>query len=246
MLDISIVVPVYNSEKSLPCFHKSLVEVIKGVERVVEVIFVDDGSTDNTVAKLIELKKQLPVKTILLCLKNNHGQYAATLCGLFNAKGGQIVTMDIDKALPPHLAYLLTQFTSENELLYAEIADLKRNLFRRAGAYLFNSCTRLMVHKINRPKINGKSGSSYRIIGRNLLHRCFSKLTHPVLLDVCLMNATVGEIVFVSIATETSVSRSSYSSSKLIHIGLSLIIAKLTGAIHKQVVTPQSFLYETI
>lgn len=88
---ISVVIPVYNEEKNVKELHERLFSVLKKTGKGFEIIFVDDGSRDRTFE---ELKKLKPVKAIRFA--RNLGQSAAFGCGIKEAKGGVIVTMDGD------------------------------------------------------------------------------------------------------------------------------------------------------
>ena len=98
---ISLVIPVYNEEKALPLLFKSLVNIRKTLPEQVEIVFIDDGSTDQT-ANLIK-KSKLSFKIKLIQLSRNFGHQAALLAGLRNAKGNYIVSLDGDLQHPPEL-----------------------------------------------------------------------------------------------------------------------------------------------
>lgn len=88
---ISIVAPFYNEHESIRELHGLIVEVMRKLGKPFEIIFVDDGSTDGTFE---EIKKCHPVRGFRLVL--NSGQTAAFGCGIEQAKGDIIVTMDGD------------------------------------------------------------------------------------------------------------------------------------------------------
>jgi len=94
-IEISVVVPVYNEEGNLPILIPKLVEVLKGLERSYEMIFVDDGSSDESRRILREMTLQYPSLRIL-CFRANRGLSAALLAGMREARGGIIVTLDSD------------------------------------------------------------------------------------------------------------------------------------------------------
>jgi glycosyltransferase involved in cell wall biosynthesis len=90
-LKISVVIPVYNEAENVVALHQSLREVLKNLGISFEIIFIDDGSTDNT---LVELKKLKSIKIIIF--RKNFGQTAALDAGIKQTKGKIIVTMDGD------------------------------------------------------------------------------------------------------------------------------------------------------
>ena len=94
-VEISVVVPVYNEEGNLPILIPKLAEVLRGLERSYEMIFVDDGSSDESRRILREMTLQYPSLRIL-CFRMNRGLSAALLAGMREARGGIIVTLDSD------------------------------------------------------------------------------------------------------------------------------------------------------
>jgi len=101
MLDLSVVIPVYNEEESLPPLWAELREVLEGLRLSFEVVFVDDGSRDRS-AELIRGFREADARVRLVRLKANAGETAATDAG-FKAAGGRfVVTMDADLQNDPH------------------------------------------------------------------------------------------------------------------------------------------------
>lgn len=100
---ISIVVPCYNEEESLPYFYEEMSKVMKKMDYVkFELIFVEDGSKDKTLSMLKDLsKKDDRVKYI--SFSRNFGKEAGMLAGLANAKGDYVAIMDADLQDPPKL-----------------------------------------------------------------------------------------------------------------------------------------------
>lgn len=91
MLDLSIVIPTYNEEGNVAELHRQLLAVLNRLGKSYEIIFIDDGSTDRTLAILATLS---PVTIIRF--RKNFGQTAAIDAGIKNASGNIIVTMDAD------------------------------------------------------------------------------------------------------------------------------------------------------
>ena len=100
---ISIIVPCYNEEKALPYFYKEIVKIKEEMKEIdFEYIFINDGSTDNTLQELRELsKKDKNVRYI--SFSRNFGKEAAMYAGLENSKGDYVAIMDADLQDPPSL-----------------------------------------------------------------------------------------------------------------------------------------------
>lgn len=97
---LSIIVPVYNEREVLPVFLKRLLAVIVRVGLSTEVIFVDDGSKDDSAAYLIEQSQRLPILRIAR-LSRNFGKEAALTAGLDLARGAATIIIDADLQDPP-------------------------------------------------------------------------------------------------------------------------------------------------
>lgn len=91
----SIVVPVFNEQEAIPLFYKAVVPVMDKLNEPYELIFVNDGSRDNTLNVLKELaEKDTRVKVVNF--SRNFGQQAAIYAGFENATGDAIVDIDVD------------------------------------------------------------------------------------------------------------------------------------------------------
>ena len=94
-MDLSIVIPTYNEEGNIEKLYAEIASALSTTKTKHEIVFVDDGSSDNTFKVLENLaKKDSAVKIIKF--RRNYGQTAAMLAGLQNAKGDFVVTMDAD------------------------------------------------------------------------------------------------------------------------------------------------------
>jgi dolichol-phosphate mannosyltransferase len=101
MLDLSVVIPVYNEEENLPLLWPELRGVLDGLALVYEVIFVDDGSRDRS-AELIRAFRDADARVRLVRLKENAGETAATDAGFKATLGRCVVVMDADLQNDPH------------------------------------------------------------------------------------------------------------------------------------------------
>ncbi|MGH7397952.1 MAG: glycosyltransferase family 2 protein [Candidatus Rokuibacteriota bacterium] len=101
LLDLSIVVPVYNEEGSLPLLWPEIREVLEPTGLRYEVIFVDDGSRDRS-AEIVRAFRERDGRVRLLRLKTNAGETAATDAGLKAVRGRLVVVMDADLQNDPH------------------------------------------------------------------------------------------------------------------------------------------------
>ncbi|HCE11837.1 MAG TPA: glycosyltransferase [Enterococcus sp.] len=100
---LSIIVPCYNEEASLPLFFKETEKVKPAVDMPFEYIFVNDGSSDQTLNVLRRLYKDNPESVRYLSFSRNFGKEAALYAGLQAAKGDFVTVMDADLQDPPTL-----------------------------------------------------------------------------------------------------------------------------------------------
>ena len=94
-MDISVIVPLYNEEESLDELLERIHESLDAAGLSFEVIFVNDGSTDNSWSVIERLSKADPA-VHGICFRRNYGKSAALYCGFEAAKGDVVVTMDAD------------------------------------------------------------------------------------------------------------------------------------------------------
>ena len=101
MVDLSVVIPVYNEEDNLPHLWPELRSVLEPLGLTFEAVFVDDGSRDRS-AELIRGFRDVDPRVRLVRLKANAGETAATDAGFKAARGRWVVTMDADLQNDPH------------------------------------------------------------------------------------------------------------------------------------------------
>lgn len=228
--DVSLVIPVFNSQEVIVPFYQSLINAIrKSAGRSFEIIFVDDFSSDTSVEKILEIRKTSTDNISLIRLNKNYGQYLATVCGIYLAKGAHVITLDIDPSLPALISKLLDASNPENDLIYAELTNDTKSLPRTIGSKLFNTLVKAFVSKTVKPQLHGRSGSSFRLIKQKLVQKSLAKLSRSSLLDVCLMNAAEHTITFTPLKPADQNNKSNYSAPKLIGLGVSLIFAQIGG-----------------
>src|SRR5208337_4777594 len=94
-MTVSIVVPLYNEEENVEVLHERIMEVLTSNNIDYEIIYVDDGSNDNTL-QLLDALQSRHKNIIVLSLRRNFGQTAAFAAGFDFARGDIVITMDGD------------------------------------------------------------------------------------------------------------------------------------------------------
>ncbi|MDD3356884.1 MAG: glycosyltransferase family 2 protein, partial [Dysgonamonadaceae bacterium] len=113
-MDISVVIPLYNEEESIPELYDWIKRVMIDNDFSHEVIFVDDGSTDNSWDIITSLKKESNgIRAIKF--QRNYGKSAALHCAFKKAKGNVVITMDADlQDSPDEIPELYRMIQEEN------------------------------------------------------------------------------------------------------------------------------------
>jgi glycosyltransferase involved in cell wall biosynthesis len=98
---VSVVIPAYNEQQNVRAVYEAVRRSMDGQESL-EIIFVDDGSTDGTAECVRELRAQDP-SVRLIRFGRNFGQQPALMAGLEAARGAAVITLDCDLQHPPEL-----------------------------------------------------------------------------------------------------------------------------------------------
>jgi undecaprenyl-phosphate 4-deoxy-4-formamido-L-arabinose transferase len=108
---LTVVIPVYNEEATLTALFARLYPALDVLNRVYEIIFINDGSRDKSAAILSQQFHARPDVTRVILFNGNFGQHRAILAGFAHARGECIVTLDADLQNPPEdIPLLLTEF----------------------------------------------------------------------------------------------------------------------------------------
>ena len=140
----SVVVPVYNSERSLDELYKRVRETFEHeVKEEFELVLVDDSSRDNSFSVMENLRRA-DSRVKIIQLSRNYGQHSALLCGMNYSKGDFIITMDDDLQHPPEEIPKLIKEINEREDLDVVIGayvSKKHGIIRNLGTYMSNLVT---------------------------------------------------------------------------------------------------------
>lgn len=128
MKKISIVIPCYNEEEVLTMFYEEIMKVIEKInnEYSYELIFVNDGSKDNTlnILKTLQAKNQ---NTEIINFSRNFGKESAIYAGLSNSTGDLVVLMDADLQHPPiAILEMLKEIKNGYDVVATKRKDRKR------------------------------------------------------------------------------------------------------------------------
>jgi undecaprenyl-phosphate 4-deoxy-4-formamido-L-arabinose transferase len=135
-LDISVVVPVYNSARTLDQLHERLTKTLGPMSKNYEIILVDDGSRDDSWPAMQALAVKDPVHVLAVQLMRNYGQHNTLMCGLGMARGAYVVTMDDDLQNPPEEIPKLLHHIQKNhlDLVYGCPGNRQHAAWRNLGS----------------------------------------------------------------------------------------------------------------
>lgn len=138
---LSIVVPVHNEADVIPTLLKRLTLVCRKEKMATELLFVDDGSQDNSVSLLLQARRWCPEIRVLQ-LSRNFGKEAAVTAGLSHAKGDAVILIDADLQDPPELIpQMLAEWRKG-----ADVVLMKRR--SRAGESWFKKLTASLFYRL--------------------------------------------------------------------------------------------------
>ena len=142
---ISIVIPVYNESANLHALWTRLNPVVSGLGRECEVVFVDDGSRDDSLKILREFAADDP-RVRVVELARNFGQHSALLAGFRNCRGDIVVTLDADLQNPPEeIPKLIDAIEAGNDVVGGWREERQDRTYRRLASRLHNRLTSAIV-----------------------------------------------------------------------------------------------------
>lgn len=181
----SIVIPVYRSAEILPSLIERLDAFFKANPMRHELILVNDGSPDESWTVLQKLKQGRD-DIIIIDLLRNYGQHSAVYCGMQNASGDFVITMDDDLQNPPEeLVHLIRKANEGYDVVFGEFHQKMHGLLRKFGTKIVGW---LNAKLFNKPR--GLVLTNFRIIRREVIDAvCEVNTTFPYIPGLVLMSA---------------------------------------------------------
>jgi undecaprenyl-phosphate 4-deoxy-4-formamido-L-arabinose transferase len=163
--ELSVVIPIYNEEAGLPKLFARLYPALDALNMSYEVIFVNDGSRDNSVSILAEQFRQRPDVTRVVLFNGNYGQHMAILAGFEATRGEITVTLDADLQNPPEEIYKLIAKMREGFDYVGSIRRVRQDsAWRTIASKLMNR----LRERITNISITDQ-GNMLRAYGRNVI-----------------------------------------------------------------------------
>jgi undecaprenyl-phosphate 4-deoxy-4-formamido-L-arabinose transferase len=169
--ELSVVIPIYNEEAGLARLFARLYPALDLIGLHYEIIFVDDGSRDSSVALLGEQFRARRDVTRVVMLNGNYGQHMAILAGFEAARGAIVITLDGDLQNPPEEIHKLVEKIREG---YDYVGSIRRKRQDAAWRTLASKAMNGVRERITSIHISDQ-GNMLRAYGRNvidLVNRC--------------------------------------------------------------------------
>ncbi|HEY4367739.1 MAG TPA: glycosyltransferase [Steroidobacteraceae bacterium] len=218
-LALSVIVPVYNEEMVLQELFSRLYAALDAMGRPYEVLFVDDGSADASVALLRVQYQRRPDTTRVLVLAGNFGQHNAILAGFAHARGNALITLDADLQNPPEeIPRLLAELERGHDYVGTIRVARQDTWFRSMASRLLNG----LREKTTRIRMTDQ-GCMLRAYSRSVVdavNACTEVNTFvPALAYLCARSPTEIEVSHAERAAGTS----KYSLYRLIRLNFDLM-----------------------
>jgi glycosyltransferase involved in cell wall biosynthesis len=185
-MNLSLVVPVYNEEENLHLLFDAIHKVMDALDRTWELILVDDGSRDNSLAVLNELAAKDPQHVRVVVFRRNFGQTAAIAAGIDHATGEIVILLDADMQNDPaDIPMLLVKLDEGYDVVSGWRKDRKdtyltRTLPSNAANWLISTVTGVHLHDYGctLKAYRRDSLTGFRLYGE--MHRFIPVFAHAV------------------------------------------------------------------
>lgn len=134
---VSIVIPVFNEEENIENIHQAIVDIFSKLSDLqYEIIFINDGSSDNSL-QILKLLSQSDTRVKIISFTRNFGHQAAITAGLKHSKGDATITMDCDFQDPPEVIdKMIRKWEEGSKVVYAKRTIRKDKFMKKTTALI--------------------------------------------------------------------------------------------------------------
>jgi len=216
-IKLSIVIPVYNGEKSIGQLVDKLVQELSMFD--LEIVLVNDHSPDNSEKICIEAQKKYSNIVSLYSLAKNVGEHNAVMAGLNNTTGDYVAIMDDDFQNPPKEVIKLVSTAMENnyDVVYSYFESKKHSTFRNLGSWFNDKVANILLDK---PK--DLYLSSFKLMNRFVVNEIIKYESPFSYIDGLILQITdnIGKVKVEH--SERMEGKSSYTLKKLVSLWLNM------------------------
>ena len=146
-IDVSVVIPVYNEEAGLQSLFDRLYPALDALQVRYEIVFIDDGSRDRSVAILKDQFAKRPDVTRAVLFNGNYGQHMAIMAGFAHVRGRRMVTLDADLQNPPEeIGKLLAAMDAGHDYVGSIREKREDSWWRNVASKLMNQLRERITH----------------------------------------------------------------------------------------------------
>ncbi|MBQ0212464.1 undecaprenyl-phosphate 4-deoxy-4-formamido-L-arabinose transferase [Proteus vulgaris] len=222
---VSVVIPVYNEEESLPQLLERTIKSCKQLKQEYELILVDDGSSDNSAKMLEEAAAIEENHVIAIILNRNYGQHSAIMAGFNQADGDLVITLDADLQNPPEeIPRLVTTAEEGYDVVGTRRRNRQDSWFRKTASKMINS----MITKATGRSM-GDYGCMLRAYRRHIVEAMLQCHERSTFIPI-LANTFARRTIEIDVAhAEREYGDSKYSFLKLINLMYDLLTCLTTA-----------------
>ncbi|CCW30047.1 putative sugar transferase with nucleotide-diphospho-sugar transferase domain [Xenorhabdus nematophila F1] len=222
---VSVVIPVYNEEESLPQLLARTVTVCQKLEQEYEIILVDDGSRDSS-ADILTRAAEIPENHVIaIFLNRNYGQHSAIMAGFHQADGDLVITLDADLQNPPEEIHRLVDAANEGyDVVGTRRANRQDSWFRKSASRLINA----MITRVTGRSM-GDYGCMLRAYRRHIIRAMLQCHERSTFIPI-LANTFARKTIEIDVThAEREFGDSKYSFMKLINLMYDLLTCLTTA-----------------
>lgn len=220
MIRLSVVIPVYNAEKTIEPLCNTLI-TLYATKHLLEIILVNDNSSDHTDIVCRTLHEKHSEIITYIRLARNFSEHNAVMAGLNNAKGDFCAIMDDDFQNPPEeIATLLDEILKGYDVVYSQYLQKRDSLFRNLGSVVNDKMANMILKKPAELYL-----SSFKILNRFLVDEIIRYTGPDPYIDAIIMRSTAN-IGRVNVRHNPRLhGRSGYTLKKLVSLWGNMILS---------------------
>ncbi|MBI5701710.1 glycosyltransferase family 2 protein [Candidatus Saganbacteria bacterium] len=213
----SVVIPVYNSEKTIENVCRRIIDLFEGVQKRFEIILVNDGSRDGSwqaMQKLVFNSRKIKI----INLMRNFGEHNAVIAGLNYSRGEYVIVMDDDGQNPPEeIGRLINKMHEGYDVVFAYYETMRQSLLRNLGSAFNDKIATILLRK---PK--GLYLCSFKIISRALVNEVVKYAGPFPYIDGLIFRSTHNIGTVLVDHKERAYGHSNYTIGKLVALWLNM------------------------
>lgn len=217
--DISIIIPIYNEEDVLTQLFERLYPAMDAMQRSFEVIFIDDGSRDKSVAMLRAQYLLRPDSTRVVILRANVGQHAAIMAGFGHARGSYVLTLDADLQNPPEEIFKLI---AEMDAGHDYVGTIRRKRQDQMWRHYASKAMNWLRHRITNIVMTDQ-GCMFRGYHKDIIRAVLDSRESHTFIPALAYIYAANPIEILVDHEERAAGESKYPIFKLIHLNFDLM-----------------------